>query len=69
MKKIKAKFLFVPAKSDPLFPPWMARRAADTLRAQGNAVDVFELEGDGGHYDGLFQVNQASAAIRDFLSR
>ena len=68
-KNIKAKFLFVPAKSDPLFPPWMARRAAETLRAQGNAVDIFEIEGDGGHYDGLFQVNQASAAIRDFLSR
>ena len=47
----------------------MARRAAETLRAQGNAVDIFEIEGDGGHYDGLFQVNQASAAIRDFLSR
>ena len=69
VKKIKAKFLFVPAKSDPLFPPWMARRAAETLRAQGNPVDIFEIEGDGGHYDGLFQVNQASAAIRDFLSR
>jgi homoserine O-acetyltransferase/O-succinyltransferase len=68
-KKIKAKFLFVPAKSDPLFPPWMARRAMDTLRAQGNAVDIFEIEGDGGHYDGLFQVSQASAAIRDFLNR
>ena len=66
---IKAKFLFVPAKSDPLFPPWMARRAAETLRAQGNAVDIFEIEGDGGHYDGLFQVSRASAAIRDFLSR
>jgi homoserine O-acetyltransferase len=68
-KKIKAKFLFVPAKSDPLFPPWMARRSADTLRAQGNAVDVFELDGDGGHYDFLFQINQAVPAIRDFLSR
>jgi len=68
-KKIKAKFLFVPAKSDPLFPPWMARRAMDTLRAQGNTVDVFELDGDGGHYDGFFQISQASAAIRDFLGR
>jgi homoserine O-acetyltransferase len=68
-KKIKAKFLFLPAKTDPLFPPWMSRRAAETLRAQGNAVDVVELEGDGGHYDGIFQVGQASAAIRDFLSR
>ncbi len=68
-KKIKARFLFLPAKTDPLFPPWMSRRAADTLRAQGNTVDVVELEGDGGHYDGIFQVNQASAAIRDFLNR
>ena len=69
VKKIKAKFLFVPAKSDPLFPPWMARRSADTLRAQGNAVDVLELDGDGGHYDFLLQINQAVPAIRDFLSR
>ena len=68
-KKIKARFLFVPAKSDPLFPPWMARRTVETLRAQGNAADIFELEGDGGHYDGIFQVSQASAVIRDFLSR
>jgi homoserine O-acetyltransferase len=68
-KRIKAKFLFVPAKSDPLFPPWMARRATEMLRAQGNVAEVFEIDGDGGHYDGLFQINQASAAIRDFLSR
>ena len=68
-KRMKAKFLFVPAKSDPLFPPWMARRATETLRAQGNVAEVFEIDGDGGHYDGLFQISQASAAIRDFLSR
>lgn len=68
-KRIKAKFLFVPAKSDPLFPPWMARRATETLRAQGNVAEVFEIDGDGGHYDGLFQISQASAAIRDFLGR
>jgi homoserine O-acetyltransferase/O-succinyltransferase len=68
-KKIKAKFLFVPAKSDLVFPPWMARRTVETLRAQGNTVDVFELDGDGGHYDGLFQISQASAAIHDFLGR
>jgi hypothetical protein len=47
----------------------MARRAAETLHAQGNTAGMFELEGDGGHYDGFFQINQASAAIRDFLSR
>ena len=68
-KRIRAKFLFVPAKSDPLFPPWMARRATETLRARGNVAEVFEIDGDGGHYDGLFQISQASAAIRDFLNR
>jgi homoserine O-acetyltransferase/O-succinyltransferase len=68
-KKIKAKFLFVPASSDQIFPPSMVRRWADVLRAQGNSVDVFEIEGDGGHYDGLFQVSKASTAIRDFLAR
>jgi len=69
VKKIKAKFLFLPAKTDPLFPPWMARRTADTLRAQGNAVEVIELDGDGGHYDGIFQVNQATPAIKAFMAR
>jgi homoserine O-acetyltransferase len=68
-RKIKAKFLFVPAKSDLVFPPWMARRAMEALRAQGTSADVFEIDGDGGHYDGLFQISQASTAIRDFLSR
>jgi homoserine O-acetyltransferase/O-succinyltransferase len=69
VKKIKARFLFVPAKSDLVFPPWIARGAADTLRAQGNVVEVFEIDGDGGHLDGLFQISKAAAAIRDFLSR
>ena len=68
-QKIKAKFLFVPAKSDLVFPPWMAQASAKTLRAQGNVVDMFEIDGDGGHLDGLFQISQASTAIRDFLSR
>jgi len=68
-RKIKAKFLFVPASSDQFFPPSMVRRSADVLRAQGNSVDVFELEGDGGHYDGFFQISQAATAIRNFLAR
>ena len=33
------------------------------------AVTAPGLEGDGGHYDGFFQISQASAAIRDFLGR
>jgi homoserine O-acetyltransferase len=68
-KKIKAKVLFVPAKSGPLFPPFMAQRAAETLRAQGNTVEIFEIEGDGGHYDGFFQIAKAAPAIAEFLRK
>ena len=39
------------------------------LRSQGNQAEVFVIEGDGGHYDGLFQITQADKAIRDFLAK
>jgi homoserine O-acetyltransferase len=69
VKRIRAKFLFVPAKTDHLFPPSMSEKAAATLRAQGNQADVFVIDGDNGHYDGLFQVSKADKAIRGFLAK
>ncbi len=69
VKSIRAKFLFVPAKTDLIFPPSMSEKAAATLRAQGNQAEVFVIEGDNGHYDGLFQITQADKAIRDFLAK
>ena len=69
VKSIRAKFLFVPAKTDLIFPPSMSEKAAATLRAQGNEAAVFVIDGDNGHYDGLFQITKADKAIRDFLAR
>ena len=44
VKKMKAKILFVPAKSDLIFPPELSQRAAERYRAQGvpDAPATFE---------------------------
>jgi len=68
VKSVRAKFLFVPAKTDLLFPPSVSEKAAATLRAQGNQAEVFVIDGDSGHYDGLFQIAKADKAIRAFLA-
>jgi homoserine O-acetyltransferase len=68
-QRIRAKALFVPVASDLLFPPVLSRRAADTLRKQGNAVDYFEIPTDGGHIDGVTQIGLAAKPIADFLAR
>lgn len=65
--RIKAKVLFVPAKSDLVFPPEMSRRAAEKLRALGKKAEVVEIEGDGGHLDGVLNVGRVGEAIRAFL--
>jgi homoserine O-acetyltransferase len=66
--RIKAKVLFVPAKSDLIFPPEFARKAADKLRSMGKRAEVFEIEGDGGHLDGVLAIGKAGDAIRAFLA-
>jgi len=68
VKKIKAKILFMPAKSDLLFPPEQAQRAAERYRAQGGTADVVVIDGDGGHLD-LLNVAKQGDAIRAFLAR
>jgi homoserine O-acetyltransferase len=69
VKKMKAKILFVPAKSDLLFPPELAQRAAERYRAQGGAAEVVVIDGDGGHLDGVLNVAKQGEAIRAFLAR
>ena len=69
VKGMKAKILFVPASSDLVFPPELARRAAERYRAQGGTAEVFVIEGDGGHLDGLLAIAKAGEAIRAFLAR
>ena len=69
VKKIKAKLLFIPAKSDLLFPPELAQRAAERYRAQGGTAEVVVIDGDGGHLDGVLNVAKQGDAIKAFLAR
>jgi len=69
VRGIKAKILFVPASSDLVFPPELAKRAAERYRAQGGSAEVFVIEGDGGHLDGLLAIAKAGETIRAFLAR
>ena len=66
---IKAKLLFVPASSDLVFPPEMSQRAATKFRAQGGSAEVFVLEGDRGHLDGVIGIGKAAEAIRAFMNK
>ncbi|MFN0159960.1 MAG: homoserine O-acetyltransferase [Burkholderiales bacterium] len=67
--RIRAKILFVPASSDLIFPPEMSQKAATRFRAQGGAAEVFVLEGDRGHLDGVIGITKAADAIRAFMAR
>ena len=69
IKGMKAKLLLVPASSDLVFPPELAKRAAERYRAQGGVAEVFVIEGDGGHLDGLLAISKAGDAIRAFLAK
>jgi homoserine O-acetyltransferase len=67
--KIKAKILFLPAKTDLIFPPELSRKWAERLRAQGNHVELYEIEGTSGHLDGLFSIGKVADRISAFLQK
>jgi len=67
VKGIKAKILFVPAASDLVFPPDLSRRALERFRTQGGRAEIFVIDGDGGHLDGVLAVVKAADVIRAFI--
>jgi homoserine O-acetyltransferase len=67
LRPIRAKTLLIPAKHDNLAMPEQTRKVRDLLRAQGNRVEYFELNGPFGHLDGAFSITQASDVISEFL--
>lgn len=67
--KAKAKFLFIPAKTDLVFPPEMSQKAAAKLRSLGKSAEVVVIDAEGGHLDGVLAISQASDAIRAFLAK
>jgi len=67
--KIKAKLLFLPATTDLIFPPELSRKWAEKLKAQGNHVELYEIEGTSGHLDGLFSIGKVADRISAFLQK
>lgn len=69
LARIKAKVLFLPAKTDLIFPPDLSRRWAEKLKAQGNYVELHEIDGTSGHLDGIFSIGKVGDQIRAFLDK
>src|SRR5687767_8630113 len=67
--RIRAKVLFLPASTDMIFPPELSRKAAAKLKAQGNHVELYEIEGTSGHLDGLFSIGKVADRIKAFLDK
>jgi homoserine acetyltransferase len=67
--KIQAKLLFVPVRSDIFCPPEFSQRAAEKFRGKGGSAEVFIIDTDGGHRDGIALVDKASQAIKDFIEK
>ena len=67
--QIKAKVLFLPAKTDLVFPPALSMRWAEKLRTQGNYVEFYEIDGTSGHLDGIFSIAKVGDQIKAFLTK
>jgi homoserine O-acetyltransferase len=67
--RIRAKLLFLPAKTDLIFPPELSRKWAERLKAQGNHVELYEIEGTNGHLDGVFSIGKVADRIKAFLEK
>ncbi len=65
---VRAKVLLIPAGSDLLLFPEYSKQAMAILKKQGKTVHYVEIDGDGGHLDGVLAVAKAGEAIRKFLS-
>ena len=69
VSRIKAKVLAIPASSDKLLFPEYTTTMLDLLKKQGYDVQLYTIEGDGGHLDGVTDIGKAGATIKAFLER
>ncbi|MEO8935671.1 MAG: homoserine O-acetyltransferase [Burkholderiaceae bacterium] len=67
--KIRARVLAIPAASDRLLFPEYTTTMLDTLKKQGVTTELFVIQGDGGHLDGVLDIAKAGDAIRAFLAK
>lgn len=69
VQQLRAPVLFIPVASDLCMFPRFSHHAARVLREQGTPVELFELQTEGGHLDGIYRIQQASGVIAGFLQR
>ncbi len=67
--RLKARILWIHAKSDLLLYPEYAERGINSLRDLGLDVTTSQLDSDGGHLDGLGEIKAVSSEISNFLNR
>ncbi len=67
--RIKAKVLAIPASSDRLLFPEYTTTMLETLKRHGVATELFVIQGEGGHLDGVTDIAKAGDAIRAFLTQ
>ncbi|GGW75601.1 E22 family MetX-like putative esterase [Alteromonas halophila] len=68
LEKIQAKTLFLPASTDLLLMPYMAKGAHDALSSMGKPTQYAELEGELGHLEGVVDIQQQSQRLASFLT-
>ena len=69
LARIDAPTLMLYSEKDLVFTPESVRHTAELIGADDTEVELAELEGNRGHLDGVFAIDQAGERIRDFLAR
>jgi len=67
IKAIGAPTLLISVTSDRIMLPSYSRRAYEELTAQGTPVQWAEIDTDGGHLDGLYEIQRVAPQIQAFL--
>jgi homoserine O-acetyltransferase len=67
VQAVRAPTLLISVNSDALMFPAYSERAAEALQAQGTPVQWVQLDTDGGHLDGLYEIARVAPQIRAFL--
>ncbi len=65
---LEAEVLFVPVRSDLIFPPELSIAAARSLCSGGKKASVSVLETRGGHLDGILKISDAAPTLIQFLN-
>lgn len=67
LKKIRAKVLAIPSRSDRLHPWEFNQSTVERINTLGGHAALFVIESDIGHFAGILQGNLFAARLKDFL--